>query len=162
MCFVDLTKAYDLVNHQAMTAILREYGVPQKLLTIIEELYSQTWCQVRSAGETSERFEVSTGVQQGCVLSPLLFNCFLDKILREGMRTLNEGLTINYTVNKRVFLTCRDKTLASMSIQDTLYADDLTLVAESWGDLQNMVNAIAFLFLIGLLELSNLLNGGHG
>jgi len=53
LCFVDLTKAYDSVKPQAMTAILREeYGVPQKLVTIIEELH---WCQVRSAGETSER-----------------------------------------------------------------------------------------------------------
>ena len=126
LCFVDLTKAYDSVNCHAMTAILREYGVPQKLVTIIKELHAKTWCQVRSAGETSERFEVATVVQQGCVLSPLLFNCFLDKILREGMRTLNKGLKIDYTVN--MFLTYRDKTSASTSIQDTLYADDLTLV----------------------------------
>ena len=72
----------------------------------------------------------------------MLFNCFLDKILREGMRTLNEDHKIDYTVNEGVFLTYRNKTLASTSIQDTLYADDLTLVAESRGDLQNMVNAI--------------------
>ena len=59
---MDLTKAYDSVNCHAMTAILREYGVPQKLVTTIEELHSPTWCQVRSAGETSERFEVATVV----------------------------------------------------------------------------------------------------
>ena len=122
--------------------MLREYGVLQKLVTIIEELHSQIWCQVRLAGETSERFEVSTGDRQGCALSALLFNCFLDKILREGMRTFNEGFKIDYTVNKGMFLTYRDKASASTSIQDALYADDLTLVAESRGDLQNMVNAI--------------------
>ena len=91
MCFVDLTKAYDSVNRQAMAAILREYGVPRQLVAIVEELHSETWCQVRSAGDTSERFEV-TGVQQGCVLSPLLFNCFLDKILREVMTTLRRRM----------------------------------------------------------------------
>ena len=141
LSLVNLTKAYDSVNHQDMTAILREYGVPQKLVTIIEELHSQTWCQVRSAGDTSERFEVSTGVDV-CVLSPLLFNCSLDKILREAMTSLNEGLKSDYTVNEGVFLTYRDKTSASTSIQDALYADDLTLVAESRGDLQNMISAI--------------------
>ena len=142
MCFVDLTKAYDSVNRQAMAAILREYGVPRQLVAIIEELHSETWCQVRSAGDTSERFEVTTGVRQGCVLSPLLFNCFLDKILREAMANLNGGLQIDYTTSEGLFLTYRDKTTASTSIQDALYADDLTLVAESRGELQDMVNAI--------------------
>ena len=135
MCFVDLTKAYDLANCQAMAAILREYGVPRQLVAIIEELHSETWCQVRSAGDTSERFEVTTGVRQGCVLSPLLFNCFLDKILREAMANLNGGLQIDYTTSEGLFLTYRDKTTASTSIQDAL-------VAESRGELQDMVNAI--------------------
>ena len=43
LCFVDLTKAYDSVNRQAMVAILREYGVPHQLVEIIEELHSETW-----------------------------------------------------------------------------------------------------------------------
>ena len=60
MCFVDLTKAYDSVNHQAMAATLREFGVPRQLVAIVEELHSETWCQVRSAGDTLERFEVTT------------------------------------------------------------------------------------------------------
>ena len=142
LCFVDLTKAYDSVNRQAMVAILREYGVPHQLVEIIEELHSETWCHVRSAGDTSERFEVRTGVRQGCVLSPLLFNCFMDKILREATTTLNGGLRIEYATSRGLFLTYRDKTPASTSIQDALYADDLTLVAESRQELQHMVNAV--------------------
>ena len=39
LCFVDLT---DLVNCQAMAAILKEYEVPHQLVAIIEELYSET------------------------------------------------------------------------------------------------------------------------
>ena len=142
LCFVDLTKAYDSVNRQAMAAVLREYGVPHQLVKIIEELHSETWCQVKAAGDTSERFEVKTGVRQGCVLSPLLFNCFMDKILREAMATLGGGLKIEYATSRGLFLTYRDKTPASTSIQDALYADDLTLVAQSRQELQHMVNAV--------------------
>ena len=142
MCFVDLTKAYDSVSCQAMAAILKEYGVPRQLVAIVEELHSETWCQVRSAGDTSERFEVTTAIRRGCVLSPLLFNCFLDKILREAMANLNGGLQIDYTTSEGLFLTYRDKTTVSTCIQDALCADDLTLVAESRGELQDMVNAL--------------------
>ena len=131
LCFVDLTKAYDSVNRQSMAAILKEYGVPHQLIAIIEELHFETWCKVRFAGDTSEIFEVTTGVRQGCVLSPLIFICFLDKILREAKTTLNGGLKIDYTMTEGVFLTYRDKTQASPSIQETLYVDNLTLVAES-------------------------------
>ena len=70
LCFVDLTKAYNSVNRQAMTAVLKEYGVPQQLVEIIGDLHTETHCQVRTAGGTSEKFEVNTGVRQGCVLSP--------------------------------------------------------------------------------------------
>ena len=63
--FVDLTKTNDSVNHQAMLAVLKEYGVPHQMVEIIEELHLETWCQVRSAGDTLESFQVTTGVRQG-------------------------------------------------------------------------------------------------
>ena len=138
LCFVDLTKAYDSVNRQALAAILREYGVPHQLVEIIEELHSETWCQVRSAGDTSERFKVKIGVRQGCVLSPLPFNCFMDKILRKAMATLR----IEYAASRGLFLTHWDKTPVSTSTQGALSADDLTLVAESRREVQHTVNVV--------------------
>lgn len=42
------------------------------------ELYTGTICHVRTEDGVSEDFEIRSGVRQGCVLSPLLFNCYLD------------------------------------------------------------------------------------
>ena len=70
-CFIDLTKAYDSVDHAAMVAILRLYGVPQQLVEIIEDPYARTWSHLRTTEGTSQDFEVKTGVRQGCVLSPI-------------------------------------------------------------------------------------------
>ena len=77
-----------------MTAILKEYGVPKQLVEIIEELYTGAQCQTSTAGGVSEKFEVNTGVIQGCVLSSFLFNCFPDKIPKEASDTLGGGLNI--------------------------------------------------------------------
>ena len=55
-------------------ACVRE--VPGHLIDIIEEMYTGTWCQVKTDEGSSEEFKVESGVRQGCVLSPLLFNCF--------------------------------------------------------------------------------------
>ena len=110
MSFVGLTKAYDSVNRKALIAILKEYGVPQGLADLVQELHVGTWCQVRADGSVSPSFEVKSGVRQGCVLSLLLFNCFMDKVLREVMVRLEGGLHIDYTIGGELFLTYRDQT----------------------------------------------------
>ena len=99
LCFVDLTKAYDSVDQVALIAILKNYKVPHHLTDIIQEMYTNTWCQVRTAEGTSEEFQVEGGVRQGCVLSPLLFNCVMDRVLRKTLETTPGGWSIKYTTN---------------------------------------------------------------
>ena len=113
LCFVDLTKAYDSVDRTALIAILKNYKVPHHLTDIIQEMYTDTWCRVRTAEGTSEEFQVVCGVRQGCVLSPLLFNCVMDKVLRETLETTPGGWSIEYTTTDGLFLTNRDKTTAT-------------------------------------------------
>lgn len=71
-----------------MVVILRSYGVPQELMEIIEELYVGTWCHVRALDGTSQNFEVKTIVRQGCVKSPIVFNCYVYRIQKEAAETL--------------------------------------------------------------------------
>ena len=72
LCFVGLTKGYDSVDRHALIAILKNYKVPCHLNDIIKEMYTDTWCQVRTAEGFLEEFRVESGVREGCVLSPLL------------------------------------------------------------------------------------------
>ena len=124
MSFVDLMLAYNLVDRQALIAILE---CPR---CWTQELYSGTWCQVRAEGSVSHRFEVKSGVRQGCDLSPFLFNCFIDKIMRETKARLGGGLHIDYISGGGLFLTYwRPNCIHHM--QDVLYTDDLALVAET-------------------------------
>ena len=113
LCFMDLTKAYDLVDHKAFVSILKNYKVSGQLIDIVKEMYTSTWCQVKTAEASSEEFKVESGVRQGCVLSPLLVNCFMDKILREILETTPGGWSIEYTTTKGLFLSYSEKTPAT-------------------------------------------------
>ena len=142
LCFVDLTKAYDSVDRTALAAVLRSYGVPHQLVDIIQELHTDTRCHVRTADGVADNFQVKSGVRQGCVLSPLLFNCFMDRILREATEMMDGGLYVEYSTSGGLFLSYRDKTTALTCIQDVLYADDLTMVAETRRELQHMLDVL--------------------
>ena len=63
---------------------------------------------MRTTDGVSEDFRVKTGVRQGCVLSPLLFNCVLDRTLREATKMLGGGLNIEYTPAGGLFLLYQD------------------------------------------------------
>ena len=95
-----MTKAYDSVNRDALIAILRDYKVPSYLVNIISAMYTNTWCQDRITEAASEEFKVVSGVRQGCVLSPLHFNCFMDRVLREALRMTLGGWRIEYTTTR--------------------------------------------------------------
>ena len=85
---------------------------------------------------------MKTGVRQGCVLPPILFNCFMNRILKEVAATLDGGLQVQYTTAGGLFLTYRDQTKATTLIQDVLYADDLKLIAEARSELQHMLDVL--------------------
>ena len=142
LCFIDLSKAYDSVNREALMAVLRKYGVPGHTVSLVEQMYAGTWCRVKLEGEVSERFEVQTGVRQGCVLSPILFNCYMDNIMREASESLGGGINISYNTSKGLYLTYRDAVEGSTTVQEVLYADDLALVAEQRQDLQGMLSVV--------------------
>ena len=80
--WVDLCKAFDSVNRDAVWRIIGLHGVPSKLIDLMSELYSGTESAVRSCGSISHLFPVVTGVCQGCVLAPTLFSACMDWILR--------------------------------------------------------------------------------
>ena len=77
MCFVDLQKAYDSVDRELLWKVLARAGVPEEMIAVIRQFHDGMQAQVRmDDGELSDWFEVTQGLRQGCVLSPLLFNIF--------------------------------------------------------------------------------------
>ena len=81
--FMDLEKAYDRVDREALWNVLKIYGVGGQLMEGIKAFYREANACVKVDGELSDSFAVGVGVRQGCVMSLWLFNVFMDGCMRE-------------------------------------------------------------------------------
>jgi hypothetical protein len=94
--FIDLIKVYDWVNRQALWHILSTYRMPSKIVELLEDLHTRTFAAIRLGASLSQKFSVSSGVRQGYIVALLLFNIFLDFVVRhalENMR-LDSGISV--------------------------------------------------------------------
>ena len=106
-CFIDYAKAFDCVDHNKLWKILKQMGIPDHLTCLLRNLY---------AGQEA----TGKGVCQGCILSPCLFNLYAEYIMRNaGLDEAQAGI----------------KT-AGRNINNLIYADDTTLMAESEEELK--------------------------
>ena len=127
LLFVDLKRAYDRVNPTALWAVLAHMGVPPKLIALLRELAARRRSRAKSGGALSEWYDVLTGVAQGGVSSPKLFNLFIESLSRElaalpGYRGVG---------------------VAGAVVRHLLYADDLVVACDSVEQLQLVADAVA-------------------
>jgi Reverse transcriptase (RNA-dependent DNA polymerase) len=114
LCAIDLSKAFDKVNHCALLIKLMQRNVPLELLHVFEEWFNNCSTCVKWKTTMSNFFKIEYGVRQGSVLSPHLFALYLNDIVKR----LNK--------NQRLFI--------------ILYADDILLLAPSLSELQILFN----------------------
>jgi hypothetical protein len=82
-CFLDASKAFDLVNHDILFQRLVDRDLPGHLTRFLLSWYKNQSMSVRWRDSLSAPFTVSNGVRQGGVLSPILFTMYLDDLLVE-------------------------------------------------------------------------------
>eukprot|EP00438_Fugacium_kawagutii_P020700 Skav225256 [mRNA] locus=scaffold4099:835:1566:+ [translate_table: standard] len=75
---LDLSKAFDRVRWPALWAALKDHGVSDHLIWILQNLYRNQLGEVLGEWKRSQTFDIKAGVRQGCVLSPRLFRCVLE------------------------------------------------------------------------------------
>ncbi len=71
------------VDRKGLWDTLRVYEVGGQLLEGIKSFYENASASVRMNRELSKSFSVEVGVRQGCVMSPWLFNIYMDGCIRE-------------------------------------------------------------------------------
>ena len=83
--FIDFKKAFDRVCHEAFWATMRKCNINASNIRAIVNLYDKAQGAVLFNGSTGEWFRTTVGVRQGCLLSPTLFNIFLERIMCEAL-----------------------------------------------------------------------------
>ena len=130
LCALDLSKAFDKVNHHALLTKLMKRNLPVSILELLERTMENCYCYVKWNAEFSDPFLVQFGVRQGSVLSPFLFAVYIDDIA--------SNLWPRFSPHSYLLL----------------YADDILLIAPSIQELQSLLNVCE----IELIHLDMLIN----
>ena len=86
-CLIDYAKAFDCVDHNKLWKILKEMGIPDHLTCLLRSLYAGQEATVSTVHGITDWFQIGKGVRQGCILSPCLFNLYLEDIMRIAGRS---------------------------------------------------------------------------
>lgn len=118
---LDVRKAYDSVSWPALFGAMRKMGMPESFVGLLRNMYLCQEITVRSAVGDTAPFQPSRGLAQGCSLSPTLWNVFYDQLLVQ----IGQGWPA-----------------ADGRPSYVAFADDLTLMARSASQLQDMLTYV--------------------
>jgi hypothetical protein len=119
---LDASKAFDRLNHNILFDTLKRKKLPSFLINTLVCWYSKLVSLIKWNDAFSANFEVLCGVRQGGILSPLLFNMYVDGLLHD-LSNCGYGCYI-----KNIFYGC------------FMYADDIILLSPSFLGLQHMLD----------------------
>ncbi|EZG43079.1 endonuclease-reverse transcriptase [Gregarina niphandrodes] len=106
LLLLDLSKAFDTVNHTALFAALRATDIPSKEYNLIRDQYIDAEVRIQWAKRYAPAFPLTNGIRQGCLLSTTLFNLVeaeREKKCRAKMKTIPYDV-IMYADDKAVIL----------------------------------------------------------
>ena len=125
ICFIDYKKEFDCVDHQRLWCTLKDMGVPDHLIVVLRNLYtnqkSTVWTEY---GETSN-IPIGKVVRQGCILSLLIFNTYAERIMRYIVEKWDKGISIG-----------------GRKVTKLRYADATTLIAGTKDDLTELITKV--------------------
>ena len=78
MVFIYLENAYDRVPRQEVWRCMREKGVPEKYVMIVQDMYEGARTRVKRSAGLTDKIPVGVGLDQGSSMNPQLFAMIMD------------------------------------------------------------------------------------
>lgn len=119
VCYVDITKAYDSMEHWFIRETLSNLGFSTHFQELMTDVYSNNTINVITPFGLTGPVQIQRGVRQGCSLSPILFILCLEI----GINWIND--------------TCDGVKINNSHIRALAFCDDIALIAKSKWQLQN-------------------------
>ena len=104
---------------------MRKYNISANLVRTIEQLYDKATGAVQMKGSTGEWFRTTVGVRQRCLLSPTLFNIFLERIMPDALEEHDGKVSIG-----------------GRNIINLLFANDINALAEEEQESEALVESL--------------------
>ena len=120
-CFLDLSKAFDLVSYDMLWGKMEQANMPSELINIFKYWYRSQVNYVRWAGVLSRPYRLECGVRQGGLSSPTLFNLYVNELLGE-LGSTRLGCYID-----------------GICMNNLSYADDMVLLSASICGLRKLI-----------------------
>ncbi|MCP4485730.1 MAG: hypothetical protein GY820_00095, partial [Gammaproteobacteria bacterium] len=98
--FIDLSKAFDTINHPKLICKLNNYGIRGTPLSLISDYLSDRTQYTSVLGEKSEKYSILYGVPQGSILGPLLFLLYINDLVNCS----KDGSFVLYADDTNIFV----------------------------------------------------------
>ena len=123
-CSLDMSKAFDCLNHFTLINKLIEMGLPSNVISVVKVMYFNQSCYTNYNHAFSGSNSIHNGIRQGGILSGILFNIYVNELITKANKT-DYGCKLNF----RHFAV-------------TAYADDIFVTSASQSGLQKLIYMI--------------------
>jgi hypothetical protein len=132
----DMSKAYDLVNRENLLKALRRIRLPDTFILFIENTLKGRKNKVITDFGLTDYYEVTTGIDQGEIMSPLLWIIYYDPLFAK-IRKKRDNAEIGYEITDVIK---KNSNTNAIRITDLAYMDDSTWIGNSKQDLSTILN----------------------
>ena len=122
IAFIDLSKAFDRVNHQALLLCLQQCGVGGEVLNWLASYLSNRQQRVAMMGQKCNFLPVQQGVPQGSILGPLLFNLCMAALPEWVKKEVPSSTLLLFADDKTLYAADRSPATAAGMVSSALSA----------------------------------------